>query len=74
MDMDKLKEKILEERITRGELASKLGISLKTLNAKLNIRSCITVREAEKMTKILKIDNPSDIFFTSKSHICNKER
>lgn len=67
MDMNKLKNQILEEGITNKDLASKLGISVKTLNAKLNNRSRITVREAEAMSKILRIDNPSDIFFTPQS-------
>jgi len=65
LDMNKLKDKILEEGITNKELASKLGISVKTLNEKLNSRSRITIREAEAMSKILKIENPSNIFFTS---------
>lgn len=67
MDMNKLKNRILEEGITCKDLASKLGISAKTLNEKLNNRSRITVREAKAMSKILKIDNPSDIFFPSQS-------
>lgn len=75
MDVDKLKDKISEEGMTKEELAFRLGISVKTLNAKLNNRSRITVREADKLTKILKIENPSDIFFTPQSHICDeKER
>lgn len=75
MDVDKLKGKISEQGITKEELAFRLGISVKTLNSKLHNRSSITVREADKLTKILKIENPSDIFFTPQSQICNdKER
>ena len=67
MDMDKLKDKILEQGITHEELALRLGITVKTLNLKLNKRSRITIRDAEGMSKILNIENPSTIFFTSKS-------
>ena len=71
MDMGKLKDKIAEEGMAKEELAFRLGISVKTLNAKLNSRSRITVCEADKLTKILKIENPSDIFFSPQSHKCN---
>lgn len=67
VDGDKLKCKISEEGMTIGELAFRLDISVKTLNAKLNNRSRITVREAEKLRKILKIVDPSAIFFAHKS-------
>lgn len=71
MDTNKLKGKIAEEEMTQKELAFRLGITVKTLNAKLNDRSRITIREADKMSKILKIANPSDIFFAPQSQKSN---
>lgn len=71
MDVEKLKDKILEKGMTNDDLAFRLGISVKTLNAKLKNRSHITIQEADNLVKILKIANPSDIFFTPQSQICN---
>ncbi len=73
MDMEKLKGKISEEGMTKDELAFRMGISVKALNAKLNYRTRITVCEAEKMRKILKIENPSVIFFNHQSQMCDSK-
>ncbi|WP_158291388.1 helix-turn-helix transcriptional regulator [Desulfosporosinus sp. Sb-LF] len=62
-----MKEKILEKGITYEELALGLGITVKTLNLKLSKRSRITIQDAEDMSKILNIENPSNIFFASQS-------
>jgi transcriptional regulator with XRE-family HTH domain len=64
MNINKLKGKIVEEGLTQEKLAVKLGISVQALNAKLNNRSSLTIREAQMITEILNIHNPSEIFFS----------
>ncbi len=66
MNINKLKGKMVEQGITQEKLAQKLGISVQALNAKLNNRSCLTIKEAKGITNILNIENPSEIFFNSK--------
>ena len=66
MNINKLKSKIVEAGMTQEKLAVNLGISLQSLNAKLNNRSCLTIEEAKKITDILNIENPIDIFFNHK--------
>ena len=63
MNINKLKGKIVEAGMTQEKLAVNLGISVQSLNAKLNNRSCLTIEEAKKITDILNIENPIDIFF-----------
>ncbi len=63
MNTNKLKGKLVEEGMTQEELSLELGISLQSLNAKLNGRAPLTIEEAKRITEILKIDNPSEIFF-----------
>lgn len=63
MNSKKLKGKIIEAGMTQGELARALGMSLKTLNSKINNRAKLTVEEAKKIANILSISNPSEIFF-----------
>lgn len=66
MNINKLKGKIVEAGMTQEKLAVNLGISVQSLNAKLNNRSCLTIEEAKKITDVLNIKNPIDIFFNSK--------
>lgn len=66
MNINKLKAKIVEEGMTQEKLATKLGISVQALNAKLNKRSSFTIEEAQMITKVLNIDNPGEIFFVHK--------
>ena len=40
-----------------------LGITVQSLNAKLNGRSQFTLEEVVKISEHLKLDNPVDIFF-----------
>ena len=65
MNFNKLKGKMREKNISQGEMAVFLNISVQTFNAKINNRTQFTLEEAIKMTSILKLDDPIDIFFTS---------
>lgn len=63
MSYDKLRGKMAERKISQGRLAEKLGITVQSLNAKLNGRSPFTLNEAVEITELLQLDNPVDIFF-----------
>lgn len=63
MNLSKLRGALAEQRMTQRELASRLNLSVKSVNEKLNGKVQITVDEANQMTKILKLDNPEAIFF-----------
>lgn len=51
---NKLKGAMAENNITQTQLASRLKMSLSTLNFKINGKSDFTIREAKKVSKILK--------------------
>lgn len=61
----KLKAIMLEKGYTQADLAKKLRITPQALNAKLNGRTVFKVSEAEKISAILEIKNPTDIFFSN---------
>lgn len=63
MSFDKLKGKMTERHLSQAELAKCLGITVQALNAKLNGRSPFILEEVVKITDILSLDNPVDIFF-----------
>lgn len=63
MSFDKLKGKMTEKRISQEKMAGILGITVQSLNAKLNGRSQFILNEVVSITKILDLDNPVDIFF-----------
>lgn len=63
MSFDKLKGKMTEMRVSQEKLSKALGITVQSLNAKLNGRSQFTLEEAIKISESLKLDNPVDIFF-----------
>lgn len=63
MDLNKLRGALAERRITQRDLAKQLGLSVKTINAKLNGRTPITVDEAYSIINIAKIQKPMEIFF-----------
>lgn len=63
MSFDKLKGKMAEVRMSQEKLSKCLGITVQTLNAKLNGRSQFTLEEVIKITKELNIKDPVDIFF-----------
>lgn len=60
---DRLKGRMAELGITQMQLAKELGISLQALNQKLNGKTDMSINEAEKIIKVLKIENPNSIFF-----------
>lgn len=62
INIDKLNGKIAENRLTREKLAKAMGISTRGLSLKLK-RGIFNNVEIEKLVKILKIDNPIEIFF-----------
>ncbi|MBU3226771.1 helix-turn-helix transcriptional regulator [Clostridium algidicarnis] len=71
MQINKLKAKMTERGYTQKRLASNMGISIQTLNSKINGKATFSLDEAVLLTKILSIENPLEIFFESSSHKCN---
>lgn len=65
MNSDILKGKIVEKKYTQKRLAEEMGITIQSLNAKLNKRSQFTIDEAVKIISILEIENPIEIFFVN---------
>jgi len=49
MSFDKLKGKMTEMRVSQEKLSKALGITVQSLNAKLNGRSQFTLEEAVKI-------------------------
>ena len=66
MKFYKLRAKMVEKGMTQEKLAIALKIAPQTLNAKINGRTQFTLEELLKVTSILRIENPTDIFFTEK--------
>lgn len=64
MSFDKLKGKMAEQRVSQERLSKELGITAQSLNAKLNGRSQFTLAEVVKITDVLSIRDPVDIFFS----------
>ena len=62
INVDKLNGKIAENRFTRKKLAKAMGISARGLSIKLK-KGVFNNIEIEKLVKILKIENPMEIFF-----------
>jgi DNA-binding XRE family transcriptional regulator len=65
LNANKLKGKIVEEGTTQEELASKIGMTLQALNKKLNGRSKFDIDEAHRIIEVLRIENPTEIFFAT---------
>lgn len=63
MNNNKLKAKLVELGCSQTKLAKSLGITLQSLNRKLNGKSKLTLEEVNRIILILGIENPSDIFF-----------
>ncbi len=72
MNLDKLRGKITEKRMSQSELAKKMGLSLQAINMKLTGKRTISVPEAAMMIEILEIKNPLEIFFDN--YISNMQR
>lgn len=69
---DKLKGKMTEKHISQKKLSKVLGITVQSLNAKLNGRTQFTLEEVVRITEYLKIKDPVDIFF--EQNISNMQR
>ena len=63
MSFDKLKGKMAEAHVSQAKLSGYLGITVQSLNAKLNGRTQFTLEEAVKITEFLNLKDPVDIFF-----------
>ena len=64
MSFDKLKGKMTEAHVSQDKLSKYLGITVQSLNAKINGRSPFTLEEVVKITEYLELENPVDIFFS----------
>ena len=53
-----------EYNMTQQNLADELGISVQSFNAKINGKVPFTVPEAKKISELLNLENPSEIFFS----------
>lgn len=65
IDTDKLTGLIAENRLSKSELAKKLGITPKTFYSKMK-KGVFGSDEIEQMIKILNIKDPVHIFFVNK--------
>lgn len=71
MSFDKLKGKMVEAHVSQAKLSESLGITVQSLNAKLNGRTQFTLGEAVRITELLRLKDPVDIFLVQASQICN---
>ena len=74
MSFDKLKGKMVEAHVSQAKLSEKLGITVQSLNAKLNGRTQFTLEEAVRITEFLNLKDPIDIFSTQSSQKCNERQ
>lgn len=65
MDIFELKAQILRKGLTQKEVANTLGIAPKTFSNRLK-NNTLTLAEANKLIKLLQIDNPEAFFFGTK--------
>ena len=63
LNFDKLKGLMREKKVTQEDLASKLHISIQSLNSKLNAKSSFTLSEAKIIIKYLEIKDIQSYFF-----------
>ena len=73
MSFDKLKGKMTEAHVSQAKMSEYLGITVQSLNAKLNGRTQFTLEEAVKITDFLMLNDPIDIFLDQVSQKCNKK-
>jgi plasmid maintenance system antidote protein VapI len=74
MNTSKLRGKMAERGCSQSSIAEKMGISVQSLDAKINNRSQFTVDQAMKLIEILEIDNPNDIFLLRTFQIRNTKQ
>lgn len=60
-----IRAKIVENGMTQEQVAKEMGISAKTFSIKMN-NGKFGLHEAEKLIKILKIEEPARYFFANK--------
>ena len=65
LNVNLIKAKIVENGLTQAEVASKIGMSPKTFSLKMSSGK-FGLDEADKMIRLLKIDNPELYFFARK--------
>ena len=63
MNSNKLRGVIAERGFSQREVANAIGINEKTFYLKMK-KGVFGTDEAEKMIKLLSIENPAEIFFT----------
>lgn len=63
INANKIRARIVELGMTQKQLAEMIGISEKTLSVKMN-NGKFGLDEADKMIKVLKIEQPEKYFFT----------
>lgn len=64
-DRNRLRAQMVLYGVTTAELANALDIDVSTFYRKLKNNGQFTREEIATMIKVLKIDNPSEIFFTN---------
>lgn len=72
MFYSKLKGIMRERGYSQRLLADEMGITVQSINAKLNGRKQFTIEEALNIIFILKIEKPEEVFF--KDNIPNMQR
>ncbi|MDU3406654.1 helix-turn-helix transcriptional regulator [Clostridium sp.] len=72
MIYSKLKGIMREKGYSQKLLATEMGMTVQTINAKLNGRTQFTIEEALSIIFILNIEKPGEIFF--EDNIPNKQR
>ncbi|QUI25675.1 helix-turn-helix transcriptional regulator [Vallitalea pronyensis] len=63
--VNELKGRIVAKGLTQEKVADILGITVKTINSKLNNKGDFRISEIEQLIEVLEIDNPMGIFFVS---------
>lgn len=72
MNYGKLKGIMREKGCSQKKLADKMGMTVQSINSKLNGRTQFTIEEALNIICILNIEKPAEIFF--EKDIPNKQR
>ena len=64
INANKIRARIVELGMTQQQVAEKIGMSAKTFSIKMN-NGKFGLDEADRMIKVLKIDQPNSYFFTN---------